>query len=714
MTKSSTVFRVGTRPSELARIQTAQVVNEFKRLVPHVRWEIEPVCSPGDRDRETDLRASPQDFFTRDLDEALLAGRIDCAVHSAKDLPDPMPEGVEWCWLPLAAEPRDAMVLPKGKDVAQLPENPRIGVSSERREAWAVRCFPGARLDAIRGNIEERLNQLDNGAYDAIVMAAAALYRLGYPHRVTQLIPENELEVPPGQGRLALTFASDDATFLRLRSLYVKPVMFTGAGPGDSGFCTQAGVQALRYCDTVLHDSLLDPALLQEVPQSAEVVDVGKRCGNAAFRQAEITRMIGEEARRGRRVVRLKGGDPGIFGRLAEETERLEKCGLPFRVMPGVSSLNAATSGTGMLLTRRGVSRGFTAMTPRQKGGGIAPVNGKARSELPVAFLMSAKVLDEISRQLLDDGMARSTPAAVVFNAGMPGEQIYRESLEQIAEAIPVEQVDQPGIFLVGELARRTFCRENGALQNRRICLTCSEALQMRARRTVLDYDGIPIGHCLIDTVIREEGLAYLGGLKSCDWLVVTSPSAVRCLMNALSEAGEDVRALPKILVSGTGTQRELEKYGVFPDAVPEEGFGGDAALEKARSVMCADSHVMRIRSDRAGPRLAEDIRKQLGAAVTDVTLYRTAIREYETPPNCEAVFFASSSAVEAWRENYGMNRLHDKDVIAIGAPTARTLKQEGVDAVIVAEEATAGDAIRTYAEHLVSANLYAKTTTSR
>ncbi len=707
MTKSSTVFRVGTRPSKLARIQTASAVQELQRLVPDARFDVTTVSSPGDRDRKTDLRTSPEDFFTRDLDDALLDSRIDCAIHSAKDLPATVPEDIDWCWLPLAEDPRDAMILPAAKNVADLPQPPRIGVSSDRRADWAEQRFPGADLQPIRGNIEQRLEKLDSGEYDMIVMAAAALHRLGYTQRITLYIPLHELRVPDGQGKLAITFRNDASFFRRLRRLFVKPVVFAGAGPGESGLCTQAGIQALQHCDIALYDSLLDPDLLRELPPHAQAVDVGKRCGKAAHRQLEITRMIADYARRGLKVVRLKGGDPGMFGRLAEETDLLTNLQLPFRVIPGVSSLNAATSETGILLTQRGVSRGFCALTPRQQGGGLASVDARARSELPMAFFMSVKAVSDIRQQLLDDGTQPDTPAAVVFNAGMPQQCIHRDTLQDIDRTLPDAQSGCPGILVVGEAARTVFPEHNGALARRRICLTCSDSLQAPAARAVSDYDGVPVNHQLISTTLDDAAADVLNNAGDYDWLVLTSPSAVRCMMSCMKEQGQDLRKLPGILVSGPGTERKLQAYGIFADAVPQQRFGGEGVEEQARTVIGNGSRVLRLRSDKAGTALADRLRN-LGADVNDVVLYRTVCRQMPEPPACDAVFFASSSAVTAWQQNYGVAQLEDKDVVAIGSPTARALEKYGVTSVVVGDEATAADAIRTYAEQCVKKELMA------
>jgi hydroxymethylbilane synthase len=211
MNKELDFFRIGSRPSQLARVQSKQVLKKLKAQWKKIDFQLYFISSIGDRDRTTDLRESPADFFTRELDDALLTKKIDLAIHSAKDLPEPLPKGIQTLYLPWREDPRDALVLPPEKTVADLPKNLVIGVSSDRRARYAKNRFPEARLEPIRGNIEERLAQLDRGDFDLILMAGAALIRLGLAERITEWIPLSKLEVPAGQGILVLTFRTNDA-----------------------------------------------------------------------------------------------------------------------------------------------------------------------------------------------------------------------------------------------------------------------------------------------------------------------------------------------------------------------------------------------------------------------------------------------------------------------------------------------------------------------
>ncbi|MBT3294019.1 MAG: uroporphyrinogen-III C-methyltransferase [Verrucomicrobia bacterium] len=705
MTESSLRLQVGTRNSHLALVQARAALDRLHERLPAVCFDLIEASSPGDRDRVMDLQASPEDFFTRDLDDAVLSGALDAAIHSAKDVPPHPRDGLDWCWLPEPADPRDVLILRRGETTADWPDEPRIGVSSERRVSWCETQLPQAALLPIRGNIEDRLAQLDAGAFDAILMAGCALLRLGLEDRITEWIPLAELPTPEGQGSLAITFRAGDARFTRLRSLFMKAVAFVGAGVGDAHLCTVAGVAALQQCDVCLHDTLMDPALLAHCPPDAVVVDVGKRAGAHTVPQQDTTQMLCDYARRGRRVVRLKGGDPCIFGRLAEEVEALDALQLPYRVLPGISSLSVMGASTGILMTRRGVSNGFSIITGRGEGGAITSLDATDRLHLPLVLFMAISAWPELKAQLVEEGLSGDTPAAVVLNAGSPVEQVLRGRVATLADDMAAPLAELPGrpagLIVVGDVARYGFSRDGGALQGRRVLLTCSAALQDEAQREVLDAGGRPLALPLIQLLPGPAAAEAAAVANAYDWLVVTSPSAVRCLLAGVHEGAGDVRRLPPIMACGPGTLRELHAAGLTPDAVPARGFGAEGLLPLAKARMAPGARVLRVRSDKAGPGLASQLRAQ-GVEVDDVCIYRNVSTGQTTLPAFDTVFFASSSAVEVFMAQWGLEALASREVLAIGQPTARALRDAGCNDLLVSPEATVRDAMA----HLAAASV--------
>jgi uroporphyrinogen III methyltransferase/synthase len=626
------------------------------------------------------LITAPGNFFTSDLDEALLNGKIDCAVHSGKDLPDPLPEGIDLVWLPNASDPRDVLV-------GSL-ESKVIGVSSERRIAYAKKRFPNVELKPLRGTIEERIAQLDEGKFDALIMAAAALQRLGLEKRIAEWIPLDELPVPDGQGALALTFRSDDERLLRLRTLFVKPVHFVSAGAG-SGLCTQAGVEALRRADICLYDALMDPALLNELPPDARKIYVGKQYGQHSHTQDEICELLVRFARQGKRVVRLKGGDAGLFGRLAEETDALDALQLPYRVLPGVSSLVTATTATGLLLTRRGVADSVRIIS------GHSAEEGPVNAETEVIF-MGIRKLAELVQERIANGAAPSTPATVVFSAGLPEEKIIFGTLETIASQI-ADLTGPPGLILIGPAAHEKFkTRSHGALRGKKIWLTCSDEVQQRAVQAVLDFGGVPVQQPLIKLVPTN-----FPDIGKTDWIVLSSPSTVRSLMSQI----DDLRKLPKLLCCGQGTANSLKLFQLTPDAMPDGDFNTEGLLETARQVIPRDARILRLRSDLAGPALAEKFRKEF-KHVDDFVLCENQTVECEAP-DCDVVFFASVSAINSYVKQFGIPSLNRKIVVTIGPKDTDAIIKAGWQGSPVAPiRATVEDAMEALAAFMIQKEL--------
>lgn len=662
------MLRVGARDSKLSILQAQTALDRIHQQTG-LDFILCPFSSPGDRDQSTDLRQTPGNFFTADLDNALLAGEIDCAIHSAKDLPpEGLPEGLDWFWLPWREDPRDALVLREG---VTCPKS--IGISSGRRETWAAHRFPKAERRTLRGTIPSRLAQLDAGNYDAIVIAAAALHRLNQAHRITEYIALNDLTPPPGQGFLAVTFRRNDTTLRALRNLYIKGVRFAGAGVGDSELCTIAAMREIQAADCIIYDALMDAVLLTSATTQStppEIIYAGKRSGAHALKQESITALINEHVRRGQRVLRLKGGDPGLFGRLAEETDSLIADGIPFRVFPGVSALNTATTATGMLLTRRGEARGFRVATPRSTG-----------TELPHVWFMALASATEIANDYPPE-----TPCAIVYDAGSPAQHIVHSTAGELAKQPPLS-IERPGLLLFGRFTTHAFPLL-GAFAGRKIWITGSESVAQKARLAVTDHGGIPV----VQPLVRFEPTAFvkIRPSKAYNLLVVTSPTAARMLMTQMTSP---IQFLPKkIAVTGPATAEAL-RFLNTDLLIPESTFSAKGLLAALPEDLTG-TKILRIRSEEAGSSLAEAL-KARGAKVKDLPIYRTVGCPTATPPPHDAVFLASSSAARAWLESATD---HTKDVIAMGEPTAAILRKAGIEPAIIAPVQTVTEALFSYA----------------
>lgn len=691
---NNTTLKIGARGSRLSIIQSQNAIQDIQRILPEFQAELIPYSSPGDQNLTLDLRESPADFFSRDLDQAVLNGEIDAAIHSAKDLPYPCAEGLDWFWLPFNEDARDVIVLQKNRTFEHLPPQPVIGISSERRDAYCRQRFPQAIFKPIRGTIEHRLQQLDDGHYDLLIMAAAALHRLNLTERVSEYISLQDLPPPDGQGFLAVTFRKNDQRFLHLRQRFVKTVTFAGGGIGEHAIST-AALEALKHCDVCLYDDLLDTSIFNQCPPTIRFISVGKRSGAHRMKQTEITALIAELARQGKRLVRLKGGDPGIFGRLSEEIEALTDLQLPFRVLPGIPALCTATTGTGLLLTRRNESRGFCVMTPDPTASEISILPEPISKQPLVLFMSIGKckaICQDLSRQYPE-----STPTAAVFNAGMGDELILEGTLATIDKIINqhfgnyTAEVSPPGLLIIGNYASPKF-QKIGLLTQQRIWLTCSSILQEKGRQKILDYNGRVIEKSLIQ--LQSVPTQHLESqLLQAGYLIISSPGTIRFLMQELHRLSLDIRQLPPIICCGNGTKEELAKHHLKPMFMPEHDFSTKGMTKLILQNIPLTAKLLRLRSDIAGTHLTTTL-QQAGYQLEECILYKTADAPIEQFPQCDVIFFASSSAVHSAVRQFGTAPLAQKQLLAIGTPTAETIVKLGLPPPLLSPRATIEDAI--------------------
>ena len=652
-------MKCGARGSNLSFAQAKNGLRFIAYSVKGFKADLIAFETPGDRDLSTPIERSAPDFFTRDLDEAVRDGRIDFAIHSAKDLPEPIADDLDWFWLPEREDPRDCWVVRKadegifGKAVRNRAV--RIGASSERRSGYAKKRFPKAKLLPIRGAIDSRLTQLAEGRYDAVLMAMAGLKRLfpewgkgclPFSSGELSVIPIAVAELPPpeGQGRLAVVYRKGNVRMNGIRRTFMKAVRFTSAGIGRADTMTVRAVRDIDEADVVLADELSGAS---GEGRDVEWIDVGKRCGAHSKLQPEITRLICDEVRKGKRVVRLKGGDAGLFGRLSEEVEALDELDIPYVVRPGVSALTAATTPNGLLLTKRGEANGFMASTPRSSG-----------TKIPQVFFMATRMARE---------MLRSFPPeeryAMVWDAYGPNECVETG----LCGNPQLGDDPSPGLLVVG-YAGTPFGRK-------KVLVTCSETIMPRAVCMLEDKGLSPVEWPMISLNLSDGVARRIEGLESrYDAVVLTSPVAVRMFFSAWKG---DRRHLPEIWTCGAGTDAELRKYGLSSDIMPSDDFSANGLIArlKLESGRLEGKRVLRLRSAKASRIVAAAIRR-MGAKVDDVVLYRNepVVRDGIPLLECAAVFFASSSAVECFVAQYGAKTLASMEIYVIGEPTRNAL----------------------------------------
>lgn len=436
-------IRVIARGSRLSRLQVEEVFKNF----PELAYEIKYLESYGDKNQQISLLngEAPADIFTRELDDAIRQGDADIAIHSAKDLPYPLPEDIEVIALFPAFDTTDSLVSRGHKKLAELPAGSIIGTSSPLRKKGLNELRPDLIIKGIRGCIEERVQQVKDGKYDAAIVATCALKRLGMEDEIAEVLP---FPTHPLQGFLAITGkkGSDLKQAFASKSILDKQgsVSLVGFGPGDPDLLTIKAAKAIDAADIIFYDDLIDDSYLTD--KKAEKIYVGKRAGYHHKEQADINRLLLDAAREGKNVVRLKGGDPMIFAHGSEEIEYLESNLIKVNVIPGITTASALAASQKISLTHRD----FSSSVALVSGHTPQPVTPDAET---LVYYMGAKQLQAIATQLIDkEGWAFNTPVLLTYNVSRPDEQTFETTLWNLRNG-EMKNLPTPLIALIGYVA---------------------------------------------------------------------------------------------------------------------------------------------------------------------------------------------------------------------------------------------------------------------
>lgn len=436
-------IRVIARGSRLSRLQVEEVFKNF----PELAYEIKYLESYGDKNQQISLLngEAPADIFTRELDDAIRQGDADIAIHSAKDQPYPLPEDIEVIALFPAFDTTDSLVSRNHKKLAELPAGSIIGTSSPLRKKGLNELRPDLTIKGIRGCVEERVQQVKDGKYDAAIVATCALKRLGMEDEIAEVLP---FPTHPLQGFLAITAkkGSDLKQAFASKSILDKQgsVSLVGFGPGDPDLLTIKAAKAIDAADIIFYDDLIDDSYLAD--KKAEKIYVGKRAGYHHKEQADINRLLLEAAREGKNVVRLKGGDPMIFAHGSEEIEYLESNLIKVNVIPGITTASALAASQKISLTHRD----FSSSVALVSGHTPQPVTPDAET---LVYYMGAKQLQAIATQLIDkEGWAFNTPVLLTYNVSRPDEQTFETTLWNLRNG-EMQNLPTPLIALIGNVA---------------------------------------------------------------------------------------------------------------------------------------------------------------------------------------------------------------------------------------------------------------------
>ncbi len=491
-------------------------------------------------------------------------------------------------------------------------------------------------------------------------------------------------------------------------------VWLIGAGPGDEGLITVKGAHLLSQADAVVYDRLANPALLHYASPAAQFIDVGKFAGNHPVPQPEINRMLIHLAQEGKNVARLKGGDPFVFGRGGEEAQALEQAGVPFFVVPGITSAIAAPAYGGIPVTHRDFASSFHVITGHGSADhGLSFLDYEILAKLKgtLVFLMGVSHLPDITHHLTAHGMLPATPAAVIERGTLPEQRKICGTLADIADLAQQNGVQSPAVIVVGAVAG--LSQELNWFQGKNKCKTIAvtrsaeQAPELCTLLQMIGFDTVTVP-CIKLEHINDDAFHRFLQYQPCedDWLVFTSPNGVGFFFEKLYQSEFDIRKLLPYHVAaiGSATADKLKKHGICADAVPEE-YTSEALGKLLAGKIKGRAFLMRAK--QASPELSH-ILQYAGVSVEEIPLYSIRTPVFTADQARQAVqadcyTFLSPSAVHGFTKlMQGENSCFQKPAFAIGRVTKTALEEKGFTNIITARVSTVqglADTIREWSE---------------
>jgi len=488
-------------------------------------------------------------------------------------------------------------------------------------------------------------------------------------------------------------------------------VIIAGAGPGDPGMLTLRAKKAIESADVLIYDYLANPEFLGYAPAAAEKIYVGKKGGDHTMKQPDINRLLVEKAREGHVVVRLKGGDPLIFGRGSEEAEHLRENGVPFEIVPGIPAAIGSAATAGIPLTDRRHTSTLAFVTGHEdptKPGSSIKWEHLAKSAGTIVFYMGVKNLPDIAAKLVEYGRPAETPVGIIRWGTTPKQLVVRGTLENIARVAEENKISPPSLIVVGgvnELYEKLDWFHRRPLFGKTVVVTRSrkQASVLLSRLRELGADAIEMS--TIDIRPPEswdETDRTIKNLESYGWIVFTSVNGVEHFMDRLQEQGGDARRLAGIKVAAIGpaTAKALVTRGIIPDFQPREYVAESIARGLLEIESVKDVRFLMPRADIAREALPK-ILQENGAQVDTLPVYRTVPGDFDSDAlkkrieegGIDAVTFTSSSTARNFVERLGKDFiLENRDrfaAISIGPITSATLRELGIEPAVEASEYT-------------------------
>lgn len=484
-------------------------------------------------------------------------------------------------------------------------------------------------------------------------------------------------------------------------------VYLVGAGPGATNLQTQRCMELIKEADVIVYDSLVSPGIIKYSKIESSCIYVGKRVGKHSYKQEDINKILVEKARLQLSVVRLKGGDPFVFGRGGEEMEFLHKNNIPYEIIPGITSGIAAAAYFGIPITNRGLSTSVTFITGQTKDCDIPNIDWKSLVAVDgtIVFYMGTGATLVISKKLIEAGMSPNTPMAVISNGTMANQSILSRNLKDFSEDFTDYTKLSPGLIVVGNVVNFAEIHKwykPKPLSGKNILITRS-LNQSSKLSTILEEEGAEV--FMLPTIrIVARTLSYeikecIKNIKDYSWIFFTSPNAVRIFINLLIESNKDIRDLYglKIGVVGKTTAKELLSKGILYDFIPSEYTAEALAKEWIEHTKTSNTDKVLIPGSAIS---SPSIANHLSAAKivhNILPIYDNVAEDYNIDRmkwlkslTFDWITFCSSSAVDNFMNlvnKYDLSEtLNKSKIAAIGNITAKTIKSYGLNVDVIPE----------------------------
>ncbi len=446
-------------------------------------------------------------------------------------------------------------------------------------------------------------------------------------------------------------------------------VYLVGAGPGDAELISVKGKRLVESCDVLIYDRLISEEIISWARKDCEKIYVGKSAGAHSFTQDNINKILVEKAADSNIVVRLKGGDPFVFGRGGEEAAILIENNIDFEVVPGITSAIAVPEAAGIPVTHRGASQDIHIVTGHTAESEITDYAALAKTRGTIVFLMAANTIGSIASRLIEKGMSGKTPVAVIENGTTKSESITRTTLENIGSV----QIVPPAVIVVGKTAEYDMKSDN---RIKSVAITGTEDFRKRLKARLINKGYTVKEVCCLKVIPADLNIKF----DEFDWLVFTGRNGVKIFIDYIKRTKTDLRSLKnKIAVIGEGTYNALAEHGIYADYMPDKYTS--EALGKGLAKIAPNASKLVLRAEKGSDELYRHINN-----CKEAILYRV---EAESITECreDYIVFGSSLGVNTYLEQYKIDE--NTKIIAIGEVTCNTLISRGYNNVCCCEKST-------------------------